>query len=187
MLFRSEAMCTITNDDPDVPVLSIADASISEGNVGQKMARITVSLSKPSAGSVSVLLRTEDGTAKAADGDYVALAAGTLVSFSPGQTSRVIEVPIVGDRTFEDDETFTVVLSDAQGTVIATETAEVTIENDDRDPATLPRVTLFPAVAVETPNSRSFATFRLVISGELTEPVDLTYATQDGSATGRRD
>jgi hypothetical protein len=138
-------------------------------------------------GPVSVLLRTEDGTAEAAGGDYVAPAGGTVVSFSPDQTSQVIEVPIVGDRTFEDDETFTVFLSDAQGAVIRTETAEVKIENDDRDPATLPRVTLLPAVAVETPNGRSFATFRLMISGELTVPVDLTYATQDGSASGRRD
>lgn len=182
-----EAMCTIDNDDLDVPVLSVADTLISEGNAGQKMARITVSLSKPSTDPVSVLLRTEDGTAEAADGDYVAVAAGTIVSFNPGQTSHFVDVPIVGDRTFEDDETFTVVLSDAQGAVIATEIAEVVIENDDRDPATLPRVTLLPAVAVETPNRRSFATFRLVISGELTEPVDLTYATQDGSASGRRD
>lgn len=182
-----EATCTIVNDDPDIPVLSIADTTISEGNIGQKTARITVVLSKPSADPVSVLLSTEDGTAEAADGDYVPLAAGTVVSFSPGQLSRVVEVPIVGDRTFEEDETFTVVLSDAVGSVIATESAIVTITNDDRDPATLPRVTLFPAAALETPNSRSFATFRLVISGELTEPVDLAYSTQDGSASSRRD
>jgi hypothetical protein len=183
----AEGVITIENDDADIPVLSIADTSIAEGDVGQKTARVTVSLSKPSADPVSVMLRTEDGTAEAADGDYVPLAAGTIVSFSPGQISRVVEVPIVGDRTFEDDETFNVVLSDAQGTVIATESSTVTIQNDDRDPATLPRVTLLPAVAVETPNGRSFATFRLMISGELTVPVDLTYATQDGSASGRRD
>lgn len=183
----SEATCTIENDDPDIPVLSIADTSISEGNGGQKMARLTVLLSKPSADPVSVLVRTEDGSAEATDGDYIPLAAGTVIAFSPGQISRVVEVPIVGDRTFEEDETFTVVLSDAVGSVIATESAIVTIANDDRDPATLPRVTLFPAVTLETPNSRSFATFRLVISGELLEPVDLTYSTQDGAAKGRRD
>lgn len=184
---RGEATCTIANDDPDVPVISIADVSVAEGNDGQKLARLAVTLSKPATTVVTVGVRTEDGTARVADGDYLPIVAGTRVSFAPGQTTATLEIPILGDRTFESDEDFRLVLSDSVNALIASEVATFTIRNDDRDPATLPRVTLLPAMALETPNRRSFASFRLLVGGEVTEPMDLTYVTRDGTARAGRD
>ncbi len=72
----------------------------------------------PAAGStVSVQAATADGTATAADGDYVPRTQ-TLI-FSTGVTSQSFSVTVNGDGTFEPDEAFSVVLSaSSAGTAI---------------------------------------------------------------------
>ena len=58
-------------------------------------------------------------------------ASGTLV-FSPGETSKPINVRINGDLLVEPDETFTVNLSNATGgSVIGAPAGTGTIQNDD--------------------------------------------------------
>ncbi|GAL91976.1 alkaline phosphatase [Microcystis aeruginosa NIES-44] len=55
-----------------------------------------------------------------------------VVSFAPGETSKVITVNVQGDTTVELNENFTVTLSNAtNGATITTATATGTIENDD--------------------------------------------------------
>ena len=65
----------------------------------------------PQAGPVSVDYATADGTAAAADNDYIP-ASGTLL-FAPGETSKVAQVVVVGDARAEADEAFikTLILS----------------------------------------------------------------------------
>lgn len=55
--------------------------------------------------------QTEDGTANAgSDFEYT---SGTLI-FEPGETERHIEISIIDDDVFEEDEHFFVNLSDAR-------------------------------------------------------------------------
>jgi hypothetical protein len=80
------------------------------------LATFTVSLDAPSSSTVSVQYATADGTA-AAGGDYAA-ASGTI-TFSPGQTSRVILVRTLDDHVSEPTETFFVNLSSPVGATVA--------------------------------------------------------------------
>lgn len=91
---------------------------------------------------------TSPGTASAG-ADYVT-SAGTL-TFAPGNNNdrvQQVQVPVIEDNTDEPDETFTVALSNAQGSFsVATDgggTATVTIVDDD-EPAPAPTPTASPS------------------------------------------
>ncbi len=94
------------------PRVSIAPASATEGNASGGLLAFEVVLDRASGETTSVDFSTRDGTA-AAGRDYVA-QTGT-VQFAPGETRRVISVPIVGDGLLEGDETFAVELANTSG------------------------------------------------------------------------
>lgn len=124
------ALATITNDDvaPVVPTVSIADASVVEGNAGTTALSFVVSLSAASTAPVSVSYATANGTGMAGS-DYTA-KSGT-VTFAPGETSKTIQVSVTGDTAVEASETFTVALSAPSGATLGHGTATATITNDD--------------------------------------------------------
>jgi chitinase len=130
VLWSWEDTATISGDEgsPLPPTISIADASVVEGNRGTTQATLAVRLANSSASTITVKYRTVAGTA-AAKSDFKA-ASGTL-TFQPGQTVLTLSVGIKGDRSREPDETFTVVLYDAVGSTSTDATAVVTIRNDD--------------------------------------------------------
>jgi len=113
---------------PVLPSLSIADATRAEGNSGTAMLDFTVSLSKAATGPVTVQYGTANDTASAGS-DYTA-KSGTL-TFAAGEQSKVIQVPIAGDKLSEGNEKFMVTLTDAHGAVIGRGTATATIKDDD--------------------------------------------------------
>ncbi len=113
---------------PVLPTLSVADASIVEGNAGTSQLSFTVTLSQAATAPVTVSYSTADGTA-AAGSDYTA-RSGTL-TFAAGETSKTITVPIIGDSAVEANETFSVKLSGASGATIGHDSATGTIVNDD--------------------------------------------------------
>lgn len=136
---------TITNDDP-VPSLSIDDVSVVEGNAGTTNAVFTVSLSAASGQTVVVNYATADGTATQ-PADYTS-TSGTL-TFTSGQTTRTVTVPVNGDTVPEANETFFVNLSGATNATISDNQGVGTITNDDVpvtvSPATLPNGTVAAA------------------------------------------
>jgi len=110
------------------PALSIAGASVQEGNSGTTSLSFAVKLSVKSKKVVSVHYATADGTATASS-DYTA-ASGT-VKFRPGQKVKAISVSVTGDTEVEQDETFTVQLSNPRNARIAHGSAAGAIANDD--------------------------------------------------------
>ena len=108
--------------------LSIADASVVEGNRGRSQLQFTVSRSGSGEGTVSVDYRTVPGAALAKS-DYTA-ASGTL-TFPSGVRSQTITITVKTDRTREPDETFTVELFNAVGASVVDAVATGTILNDD--------------------------------------------------------
>ena len=123
------ALVVIANDDASpLPSLSIADASVVEGNSGSKTVTLTVTLSAASSSPVTVQYATVNGTATAGS-DYRA-ATGTI-TFAAGVTSRTFTVTILGDRTKEPNETFRITLSAASGATILDGDATVTIVTDE--------------------------------------------------------
>ena len=119
---------TITNDDVVLPTLSIADASVAEGDTGTSILTFTVSLSQAATGPVSVQFATANGTASAGS-DYGA-ASGTL-TFAAGETVKTVQVVVNADSVVEASETLTVTLSAPSGATIADGSATGTILNDD--------------------------------------------------------
>lgn len=119
--------CEVVKGVPK-PALSIGDASAAEGNTGTTTMTFTVARSAPAIQTVMVSYSTADATATAPV-DYTA-ARGRL-TFTPGETRKTIHVAIVGDTTFEMDETFTVLLSSPVNATIADGSATGTIQNDD--------------------------------------------------------
>src|SRR5207302_191321 len=115
---------TILDDDP-LPSLSINNVSVTEGNSGTTNANFTVTLSAASGRTVTVNYATADGTATAPS-DYVAVPTTTL-TFSPGQTTKTITVPVNGDMVDESDEAFTVNLFNPTNAILSGATGTGTI------------------------------------------------------------
>ena len=124
----SQGIGTILNDDQK-PSVSIGSVALTEGNSGTKDFVFTVTLSAPSGTPGSVSLAVNNGTATVANNDYQ--DGSGVLTFSPGgPLSLTVTVKVVGDTTFEADETFTVALSGAVEVTIA-DSGTGTILNDD--------------------------------------------------------
>jgi hypothetical protein len=108
--------------------ISIADVSIVEGDRGTTNAVFTVQLSRPSDDPLTLDFVTLNGTAIAGV-DYEN-TYGSL-TFLPGQTSRIIVVPIFGDRKSEGDEDFSLLITSPSDGVILNDLALATILDDD--------------------------------------------------------
>jgi hypothetical protein len=117
---------TIINDD--APHLSVSDPSVSEG---AGAAVFTVSLD--GAAAVSVHYATADGTALSGS-DYEA-RSGTL-SFSRGDSSKTVSVPILDDGVHEAAESFGLALTSPAGAAATGNdlAGTATIADDDADP-----------------------------------------------------
>lgn len=147
----ARASVTLTVTSGSLPSLSINDVSVTEGNSGTTTASFTVSLSAPSAQTVTVGYATADGTATTADADYVAVAGGT-VTFAPGQTTRPASVTVNGDAKSEANETFTVNLSGQVNATVADGQGIGTITNDDVATYLLGVDTVGPGTVASTPS-----------------------------------
>ena len=176
------ATVTLSNDDQ--AYMSVSDASITEGNTGTRKASVTVTLSNPSSQKISVHYATQDGTAQAGS-DYTALS-GTL-NFAPGETSKILQIPVIGDTTQENDETFMVQLSAASNALLnsaasAASAATVTILNDDN-----PVVFISNTTQAEGSTDGGNATVTVTLSNSSRQTVSVNYATRDGSARAGSD
>jgi hypothetical protein len=88
-----------------LPVIRVTDPRLPEGASGTtRVFPFVVSLSARSLATISVSFNTSNGTA-AAPGDYTARGLTTL-TFTPGQTSKTVNVTVRGDNTTEGTETF---------------------------------------------------------------------------------
>jgi Ca2+-binding RTX toxin-like protein len=119
---------------PATLAIAATNANQTEGNSGSKAFTFTVTRAVNTTGSNNVdWAVTGTGTNPANATDFVGgvLPSGS-VSFTTGETSKVITVDVQGDTTVELNENFTVTLSNAtNGATITTATATGTINNDD--------------------------------------------------------
>jgi len=134
--------------DEGCPTIAIGvnDATIQEGNTGKKTINFVVTLSQPSSQTITVKYETQNGTATAGS-DYIA-KSGTL-TFKGKTTTQTIGITIYGDKVFEQDETFKVILSNAVNATIARAMGTGTITNDDKP---LPAITSTNPASLSTTN-----------------------------------
>jgi len=113
------------------PGITVTDAVIDEGNSGVASANFTVALTAAYLKPVTVRYASRDGSATLADSDYGS-TEGTL-TFAPGEISKVISIPVNGDRKLEANETVFVTLSSPTNATIRRATGEGVIRNDETD------------------------------------------------------
>lgn len=130
-------------------VFSISNASVNEGDSGTKNLTFTVTINAKCQKNEHYLVdyTTSNGTATAGS-DYVANSGTIDYSRNTNKTSgtcgsKTITVVLNGDTTVEQDETFTITLSNPRGggtytTTISDNTGVGTIVNDDDTPTSTP-------------------------------------------------
>ncbi len=164
------------------PTLSVADATVVEGNTGTHELAFVVTLSAASTDPVTVAYATSNGTASAGS-DYTALSG--LLTFAAGETSKVVKVQVSGDTAAEGNETLTLTLSSPSGATIGDGTAIGTIANDDT--ASLPTVSVADATVAEGSSGTKDLAFTVSLSAAATGPVAVSYATSNGTAAAGSD
>jgi hypothetical protein len=175
---------TIKNDD-NTPKVSIGNVSLNEGDSGLTPFVFTISLNNQSINPVTVNWATADGNGNAgrppatlANNDYVA-ASGT-VTIPPKTSSTTITVNVVGDVTFEQWESFRVILSSPVNATLGTATGSGIIQNDDP----IPTISIDKNVSVTEGNTgQTTVTLKVSLSHGSSDDVLVDYNTADGSAT----
>jgi hypothetical protein len=169
----SAGLATIVDDDGQSS-LSIADASVDEGNSGTASATLVVTLSPADSQVVTVQFGTVDGTAKAGD-DYIADSG--VLTFNPGETSRQVIIQAKGDILDEgDSEAFEVLLSNPTNAGLADASAQAVIADDDTA-----RVTMDSGVSMTEGNAGAT---QAVFSVSLTTPAAFAITVDFASASG---
>jgi subtilisin-like proprotein convertase family protein len=111
-----------------LPLLTLDDTSVIEGNTGRTDAKFPLRLSRPFAQTVLVNYATANGTALAGVG--YAPTNGTA-QFPPGQTNQTLRVGVMGDVLMEGNETFSLTLSAPMNATLARAAATGTILDDE--------------------------------------------------------
>ncbi|MEA5551989.1 PKD domain-containing protein [Anabaena cylindrica UHCC 0172] len=175
----NQGVGTIVDNDA-LPVLTINDRTITEGDNGTAAVTFTVSLSTASAKPIAVNYATLDDTAVAGS-DYTA-TNGTL-TFAPGETTKTISVQVAGDTVDEFDETFFLNLSNATNATIADDQGVGTIVDNDAPPT----LTINDKTVTEGDNGTQTMTFTVSLSNQSQKTISVNYATANGTATAGSD
>ena len=175
---------TIVNDDA-APTLSIGDVTFTgvDSRSGKQFGvsqGFTVTLNGGTELPVTVHYQSADGTAVAGE-DYNAVS-GTL-TFNPGETAKPIPVAILPDTTQENMEQFVVDLDTPTGATISDAQGVGTIPNDDAGPT----FAVDDVTHSEGNSGTTSYTFTITKTGSTALSSNVTFATQDGSATSPED
>jgi hypothetical protein len=176
----AEGTGTIVSDDPP-PTVTIAGATVLEGDAGSTNASFPVTLATASGRTTTVPYTTKNGTAVAGL-DYTAVS-GTL-TFAPGETAKSIDVAVLGDALNEAAETFTVEIgAPPNGNAVSGSPATGTITDDDP----VPSLSVGDVTVAEGDTGPTVAFFTVSLSAPSGRPVSVGYATADGTATAGSD
>ena len=115
--------------DDDTSYVAVTGATVTEGSSGATTnASVTVTRYGSTAGTSSVELRTGNSSATT-PGDYGQVI--TTVNFLPGETTKVVTIPVAADTLQEQVESFTATLSSPTNTTVVGGSATVYIVDDD--------------------------------------------------------
>ena len=163
--------CVPITPAPGSVMFATANYSISESsNVSVKVIRGN------STDSFSVSYSTQDGTAKAGV-DYTAKSG--LVTFNVGESFKIIDIPILNDTLDENDEAFTVVLTDLPPDVTLGTPSTTTVTIKDDDP--LPKFSISDFQATEGNSGTKEFTFNVTLSAASALDTTVDYATDTDS------
>lgn len=161
------------------PSLLLTDTDLVEGDEGQREASFRVNLTRPLDTTLEVDYRALDGDAQAGS-DY-AQTAGTL-TFAPGQTEAVVNVPVFGDALSEPTEAFFLAFDAPSDQVTANGPSGIVgtarIRDDDADQG-FPAIISVTDAPVDTEGDASAtagrASFVVALSRPASTQVEIAY------------
>ena len=171
-------------DDEAKPYLSVNNASVQEGDSGTTALTFTARLTNDN-GQTKSSTETITATYKVYSAPGNTATAGTdytetngKLTFAPGETSKTIDVSVIGDTDVEGDETLTWQWASWTNSILASYTYTGTIQNDDSAD-----ITINDASASEGESMTFTITLNKAIAGGLT----VTPSYTDGTATAGTD
>jgi large repetitive protein len=177
----SDRVSVLLNDgtwlNVSAPALQINDVTVTEGHTGTRNATFTVTLSASYSQDVTFDYATTDGFGPndpaTAGIDYVA-QSGRL-TIPAGQTTAVIQVPVIGDRLGERAEHFSVNLSNPNNAFVIDGQGLATILDDE------PIIDFWGAIEITEGNTGAKAVdFVVRLSVASDQEVRVNYSTAEG-------
>ncbi|MCR9254550.1 MAG: hypothetical protein NXI16_00450 [Alphaproteobacteria bacterium] len=156
--------------------LSVADASVAEGDSGVAALSFVVSQSAvlPQDNLFTYSLSATTATSGT---DYAPRTGFAWVK--AGETSATVSIPVFADTASESNETFQITIASTRGSIISDATATGTIIDDDGAPT----LSISDASVTEADSFARTMTFTVSLSEAATSEVTVQYATSDGTAT----
>ncbi|MDZ5458368.1 Calx-beta domain-containing protein [Azohydromonas lata] len=167
------------NDAPAaiLPLVSVSDAQAGESDGALQF---IVSLNAPSTQQVSVSYSNSNLTA--ANGSDYAAQSNTLV-FAPGETTKVLSIPVLDNTTAEPAELLRLNLFSAVNATIVDGAGLGWIQDNDA-PSGVPVIRVDDGIADE---GGGFARFNVTLDRPSTSQVTVVAATADGTASAGAD
>ena len=171
----AEVQIVVTDDDEPHRVDLSQEVLVTEGT---GPARIEVRLNRESSAEVRVHYTTRSGTAT--EGADYAHTSNTLIFAPGGDLAQWIDVPIVDDPVHEEEESFRLLLGNAEGAELGNSVGTATILDNDLAPT-------FRTAPVVYVREGGVAKVHVRLSNASSQPVTASYSTEDVTATGGKD
>ena len=173
-----QATVTVADDDA-LPAFSISDGEATEGPGAS--VDLTVSLDAASGRATRVRWRavSDEDDARPATSDFDYQGTGATLTIPAGETEATISVQLLDDGDHEPTETFEVVLANPSNSVIADDTGEARILDDDT-----------PTISIDdlsVSESAATAQVRVRLTRPAYDEVTLRYGTVAGTAIATGD
>ncbi|MBU1099587.1 MAG: choice-of-anchor D domain-containing protein [Bacteroidetes bacterium] len=175
-----EVTATITDDD-DPPSISVNDSSVTEGDESSVNLTFEVVLSAASGKTITVDYSTSANTATAGS-DFTTISTSTL-TFNAGETSKNVNVTILGDLIDEVNETLNLDLTNPTNATILDAQGTGTIT--DNDP--LPGLSVDNVIVTEGNSGTVDAAFTVILSAVSGKTVTVDYETANNTAISGND
>lgn len=169
------ASATVSIRDDDAPPTVQFAGPAQQVAESAHAATISVTLSSPSGRSVKVNYNSTPGTA-AVGSDYT--AASGVLTFNPGEGSKIITLPVLNDTVDETNETVNVTLSaPTNATLGGNKTTQVTIVDDDTAP-----IAAFTTATFAVNEGETKGVIKIQLTSSATSPLSVGYTIHDGTA-----
>ncbi len=166
-------------DDEGSATISLA-SSIIQGDESADSIPVEIKLDRPLGFDTSVNVKTSDGSAKAGQ-DYTGIDETVVIA--KGESSVIVNIPILPDTIYERNEDLTLVLSDPQNADLGQAEALVKIIEDEP----VPTVLITNATQSEGVNGLVEMTFELELSSFAAVDIFIDFETVDGTAVAGED
>lgn len=175
----STAEVTIIDDD-GVATINIV-SEIINGDEAAAFIPVELVLDRPTGVPVSVTVQTINGSAKGGE-DFTPL--NTVVAIAPGETSKIVEIPVIADPLYERNEDFVFVITNPEQVLLGSITSAL-IKIIEDEP--IPTISISEPRVEEAIGGNIMAVFDIEMSHFAAIDIYVDFETQDGTAKAGED